>query len=385
MTDVVIAGIGQTPVGEHWELSLRTLAVRAIQAARKDAGGLRPQAMYIGNFLASMVSHQANLGSLLAEWSGLNGIEGYTVESAGASGASAFRMGYLAVASGLVDAALVVGVEKYNDAIGPQLEFALAQSGDYDYEMIQGMTPVTQAAILMQRYMYEFAVPRQAFGEVPLLAHANAVNNPYALFRKPIRREVYDGSEFYSDPLNMFDMAPYADGAAAVILTRRDLLPADFPHPLVRVSGSSSVIDRLALHDRPDPLAFEAAGRSVQQACRQAGIMPGDVDFFELCDTFSVYAFLSLEAAGYAKRGEGWKLATEGKLALTGELPILTMGGLKARGNPIGATGVYQIAEAVQQLRGAAGKNQIPNARRGLVQSLGGPAATAVSHVLERI
>ena len=385
MSDVVIAGIGQTPVGEHWELSLRTLAVRAIQAARKDAGGLRPGAMYIGNFLASMLSHQANLGALLAEWSGLEGIEAYTIESAGASGGSAFRQGYLAVASGLVDVALVVGAEKYNDSTGPQLEFALAQTGDYDYEMVQGMTPVTQAAILMQRYMYQYNVPRPAFGEIPLLAHANGANNPNALFQKAIRREVYDNSEFYSDPLNMFDMAPYADGAAAVLLTRRDLLPPDFPHPLVRVSGSSAVIDRLALHDRPDPLAFEAAGRSVQQACRQAGILPTDVDFFELSDTFSIYAFLSLEAAGYAKAGEAWRMAVEGKLALTGELPILTMGGLKARGNPIGATGVYQVVEAVQQLRGTAGKNQIPEARRGLVQSLGGPAATAVSHVLERI
>jgi acetyl-CoA C-acetyltransferase len=285
----------------------------------------------------------------------------------------------------MVDVAIVVGVEKYNDAIGPQLESALAQSGDYDYEMVQGMTPVTQAAILMQRYMYQYNVPRSAFGEIPLLAHANAVNNPYALFQKPIRREVYDSSEFYADPLNMFDMAPYADGAAAVILTRKSLLPADFPHPLVRVSGSSSVIDRLALHDRPDPLAFEAAGRSLHQACRQAGILPTDVDFFELCDTFSIYAFLSLEAAGYTQPGEAWKMAAEGKLALTGELPIMTMGGLKARGNPIGATGVYQIAETVLQLRGMAGKNQIQEARRGLVQSLGGPAATAVTHVLERI
>ena len=135
----------------------------------------------------------------------------------------------------------------------------------------------------------------------PLLAHANGANNPYAMFQKPIRREAYDKSEFYSDPLNMFDMAPYADGAAAVILTRRDLLPADFPHPLVRVSGSSAVIDRLALHDRPDPLAFDAAGRSLHQACRQAGILPTDVDFFELCDAFSIYAVLSLEAAGFAE------------------------------------------------------------------------------------
>ena len=141
--------------------------MRAIQAARQDAGGLRPQALYIGNFLAPMLSHQSNLGALLAEWSGLEGIEAYTIEAAGASGGAAFRQGYLAVASGMVDVAMVVGVEKYNDPIGPQLEAALAQTGDYDYEMVQGMTPVTQAAMLMQRYLHEYNVPRPAFGEIP--------------------------------------------------------------------------------------------------------------------------------------------------------------------------------------------------------------------------
>jgi acetyl-CoA C-acetyltransferase len=180
-------------------------------------------------------------------------------------------------------------------------------------------------------------------------------------------------------------MGPYADGAAAVLLTARELAPAGLPHPLVRVSGSSVVIDTLALHDRPDPLAFDAACLSVERACRQAGILPGDVDLFEVCDAFSIYALLSLEAAGFAKRGEGWKLAQEGNLSLTGSLPILTMGGCKARGNPLAAVGLYQAVEAVQQLRGQAGANQVKDARRALIQSLGGPASTAAAHVLERL
>jgi len=170
-----------------------------------------------------------------------------------------------------------------------------------------------------------------------------------------------------------------------VVLTRRELAPEGLGHGLVKVTGSSLVIDTLAMHDRQDPLEFEAARRSVQRACRQAGILPQDVDFFELCDAFSLYAALSLEAAGFAKRGEGWKLALDGGLSLKGKLPVNTLGGLKGRGNPLGATGMYQIVEAAQQLRGQAGANQLGKARRGLVQSLGGPAATAVTHVLEAV
>jgi len=383
MTDVVIVGIGQVPVGEHWDISLRRLASRAVRAAIKDAGGLVPQAMYIGNYLAPMVSHQSNLGALLADECGLNGIEAYTAEAAGASGAAAFHLGYLAITSGYVDVAVVVGAEKYNDMVGPRLEAAVAQSEDYDYEMVNGLIPIGQAAILMQRYLYEYHVPRAALGAFPVLAHANAVNNPNAIFRKAISQEAYDRADIISDPLNLLDIASYNDGAAAVVLARRDLVPDGLEHALVKVTGSSLVIDTLAMHDRRDPLEFEAAQRSVQRACRQAGILPQDVDFFELCDAFSLFAALSLEAAGFARRGEGWKLAQDGQLSLKGRLPVNTLGGLKGRGNPLGATGVYQIVEAAQQLRGQAGPNQLAKARRALVQSLGGPAATAVTHVLE--
>ncbi len=385
MTDVVILGIGQVPVGEHWDISLRTLASRAVRAAIKDAGGRRPQAMYIGNYLAPMVSHQSNLGALLADECGLNGIEAYTAEAAGASGAAAFHLGYLAIASGYVDVAVVLGAEKYNDMVGPRLESAVAQSEDYDYEMVNGLIPIGQAAILMQRYLYEYNVPRSALGAFPILAHANAVNNPNAVFRKAISQEAYDRADVISDPLNLLDIASYNDGAAAVVLARRELAPEGLAHTLVKVTGSSLVIDTVAMHERRDPLEFEAAQRSVQRACRQAGILPQDVDFFELCDAFSLFAALSLEAAGFARRGEGWKLAQDGQLSLKGKLPINTLGGLKGRGNPLGATGVYQIVEAVQQLRGQAGPNQLARARRALVQSLGGPAATAVTHVLEGV
>jgi acetyl-CoA C-acetyltransferase len=385
MSDVVIAGIGQVPVGEHWELSLRTLAARVIRAALKDSGGLTPQVMYIGNYLAPMVTRQANLGSLLVDNSGLKGIEAYTVEAAGASGAAAFHQAVLAIQSGFIDVALVVGVEKYNDMVGPGLEAAVAQSTDYDYEAVHGLIPMGQAALLMGRYLHEYGVARETLGEFSLLAHANAVNNPNAIFRKAISREAYARAELVADPLNLLDMAPYLDGAAAIVLARSEALPADFAHSRVRVSGSSVVVDALALHDRNNPLFFQSAAFSVERACGQAGILPGDVDFFELCDAFSIYAALSLEAAGFAKPGEACQMAAEGCFGLRGKLPICTLGGLKARGNPLGATGVYQLVEATQQLRGEAGANQLENPRRALVQSLGGPASTAVTQVLERV
>ena len=382
--EVVIAGIGQVPVGEHWDVSLRGLAARAVQAARREVPGVQPQAMYIGSFLASTASHQANLGALLAQDLSLEGVEGISVEAAEASGAGAFHLGCLAVGSGLVDTALIVGVEKWTDVIGPRSDALAAEMTDYDYEVVNGLTPAAQAGLLMQRYMYAYGAAREAFSAFPILAHANAVNNSNAMFRKALRQDAYDRATMVSDPLNMMDVAPYADGAAAILLARSDRLPKGFDHPLVRVTGSSVVTDRLSLHDRADPLAFEAAGLAVDRACRQAGIMPGDADLFELWDAFSIDAVLSLEATGLAPRGEGWRQAQSGAFNLDGKMPMLTMGGQKARGNPLGASGIYQLIEATQQLRGEAGKNQVPHARRALVETLGGPAATAVAHVLER-
>ncbi len=383
MTDVVIAGIGQTPVGEHWDLSLRELSLMAIEAARLDSGGLQPQALYVGNMLAPLLSQQAHLGALIADFAGMAGIEAYSIDASGASGGAALRAGFLGVLSRQVNVALVVGIEKFTDQVGPSVEAALTSSGDSDYESVQGLTPTTHAALIMRRYLYEFNAPRESFAGFPLTAHANGAGNPNAMFRKAIKAELYNRAGMVSDPINMFDVSPNADGAAAVMITRSDLLPPDFPHPLVRISGSSLVTDTLALHDRPDPLAFQAARLSVERACRQAGIVPSDVDLFELHDAYSIYAALSLEAAGFADRGHGWGLAQDGQIDLQGTIPISTFGGLKARGNPGGASGVYQAVEAIFQLRQQAGENQIPGARRALIQCLGGPASTAATHVLE--
>ncbi len=385
MIEIVIAGIGQTTVGEHWELSLRELGFMAIKAAIRDGGGLKPQALFAGNMLAPNLSNQAHVGALLADYAGLTGIEAVTVEAAGASGGAALRQGYIAIASGMVDVAIVVGVEKFTDMIGPDVESAIATASDSDYEAMQGMTATAQAALIMRRYMYEYQVPAHGFVGFPVTAHANGTGNKFAMFQKAIKADSYTRAEMVSEPVNMFDAAPNADGAAAVLLVRRDLLPRDFAHPLVKITSSANSSDTLALHDRQDFLTFQAAQISVEKALKKAGITLEQVDFFEYHDAFSIYAALSLEAAGFAPRGQGWKLANDGSITLKGKIPCATMGGLKARGFVGGATGVYQAVEAALQLRGSAGPNQVTAARYGLIQSLGGPASTAISHILEKM
>lgn len=385
MTDVVIAGIGQIPVGEHWDKSLRTLANDAMQLAMADSGGLKPQALYVGNALATNLSHQVHLGALLADFAGLTGIEAAAYEAGGASGAAALRQGFLAIASGMVEVALVIGVEKFTDAIGADIETALASGNDSENEAIQGLTPTAQAALLARRYTHEFDMAEDGLAGFPLTGHANGVGNKHAFYRKAITLETYRKAEAVCDPLNLFDIAPSADGAAAVILTRRDFLPEKFIHPIIRIAASTAASDTLSLHDRHDPLVFQAAHQSADEAFKKTGITREQIDLFEYFDAYSIYAALSLEAAGFARRGEGWKLAGDGSITLTGQIPCATQGGLKARGNPLGATGVYQAVEAVAQLRGQAGVNQVTAARYALIQSLGGPAAIAVTHLLEKL
>lgn len=385
MEEVVIAGIGQLPVGEFWDISLRSLATRAILAARKEVPVLEPDSVYIANSMGSVISHQANLGSLICDWANLLGAEGTTVEASGASGAAALHMGYQAVASGMVNVAVVVGVEKVTDSATSDLDPALTQTLEGDYEAMTGLTPSGQAGLIQRRYMHQWHMPEGGLAGFSINAHANAVHNRYAMFRKAMTREQYDSAEVISDPVRRMDIAPSADGAAAVILTRPDLLPHNYALPVIRISGSSIVTDTLALHDRQDTDVFLSAEYSSQRALRQAELRPDEIDLFELDDAYSIYAALALEAAGFAERGQGWKLACDGEIILHGRIPVSTMGGSKARGNPIGATGVYQAVEAVQQLRGQAGANQVANARRALIQNWGGPASTVVTHVLERM
>lgn len=376
---VAILGVGQTPVREHWESSLRDLAVDAARAAMEDAGVGRVDAIYVGNMTSGELSQQRHLGALVADFLGQWGTEAVKLEAACGSAASAMRMGLLAVASGEMDAVLVVGVEKLTESLGKQTTSALATAADADYEVVQGVSFVGLNALVMQRYMHEFGYTRHDFAPFAINAHANGAKNPNALFREPINQKVFDSGRIVADPISLFDASPIGDGAAALLL-----VPVSKAPRAVRVIGSAAAIDTLAIHDREDLLRLKAAAQSADRAYRQAGVGPEDIDLFELHDAFSIMAVLSLEASGFAARGQGVRLGQDGDILPTGRVPIATMGGLKARGHPVGATGLYQLAEATLQLRGQAGDAQIDGARIAMTQNIGGSGATVVTHILER-
>lgn len=383
MRDVFVIGAGQTPVGEHWSTSLRHLALEAIEPVLAAARVKFPDALFVGNMLAGELSHQKHLGALIADFCGLRGVEAVTVEAAGASGGAALRQAYLAICSGAIDTALVVGVEKMTDKVGSAVAAAAATGADGDWELAQGATAPAIAAMLLRRYLFENGIELQDMAGFSVNAHANARTNPNAMFRNALKPEAFTRAAMVAAPVSIFDTAPDADGAAAILLAASDAYEriGGAPNRVVRIAGSAVATDALALHDRRDPLAFAAARQSAARAYKQAGISAADVDVFEAYDSFTVYTALSLEAAGFAERGRGWQLAQSGGISRTGVIPISTFGGLKARGNPGGATGIYQAVEIAAQLQGTAGDNQVPDARWGMAQCLGGSGATAATHI----
>lgn len=381
MREVSIIGIGQTDVAEHWDKSIKHLAYEAISAAVADAGIQSFGALVVGNMIAGQVSQQLHLGAQIADFCGYRGIEAYTVEAACASGGAAIRSGIVAVASGAYDVVVVCGVEKMTDSPSDRVTGALATAADAEYEVDQGATFVAINALLMQRYVHEHQTPRDAFAPFSINAHRNAVHNPHAMFRLPITLERYLNAPMIAPPINVMDSSPICDGAAALVLCASEIAHHHTPKP-IRVLASASATDSLALHDRFDMLTMRAVELSAQRAYAQAGIGPGDIDLFELHDAFSIMAVLSLEASGFAARGEGCRLALDGEIAPDRRVPISTRGGLKARGHPVGATGVYQAVEVVTQLRGQAGATQVPGARFGMAQNIGGSGATVITHIL---
>jgi acetyl-CoA C-acetyltransferase len=381
MSNVSIIGIGQTEVKEMWNTSLRHLAWYAIEAALDDAQVSKVDAIFVGNWLAGELSNQNHLGALVADFAGQRGIEAVTVEAADASGGAALRQAVLAVKSGHVDVALAVGVEKMTDQTGSAVTGALASGLDYDYEAMQGLTQAGLGALMMRRYMHEYGYDVADFANFSVNAHANGADNPLAMFRNRLKAERFAGAPVVATPVSLFDAAPTGDGAAAVIVVNKERALDMVPQP-VHVIGSAIATDTLALHDRRDPLILRGAAVSVKKAMEQAGVTREEIDLFELHDSFTVMAALSLEAAGFAAPGDGVKLAQEMAIGRDGRLPISTFGGLKARGNPGGATGMYQVVEVARQLRGQAGDCQIPNAKIGMAQNLGSSGGTAVTHIL---
>ncbi|MCD4673750.1 MAG: thiolase domain-containing protein [Anaerolineaceae bacterium] len=383
MREVAVIGIGQTPIREEWEKSLRLLAGEAVLASLADAGMQRADGIFVGNMIGGSANNQQHLGAYIADWVGLRYSEAVHLETACSSGAAAFRAALIAVASGELDSAIAVGVEKMTDSPGSEITTALATAADANWETDQGLSFVVLNALLMKRYMHEHGWTHEDFAPFSINAHANGVHNPNARFRKAITLEAYTKAALIADPINLMDASPMGDGAAAALLVPADSVPHDARYPVIRVAASAAATDALAVHDRKDPLWLTAAEKSAQQAYQQATLTPKDIDLFELHDAFSIMATLSLEATGFAERGQGPRLALDGEIRPSGRIPIATRGGLKARGHPIGATGMYQIVEVIQQLRGDCGQTQVENARVGMAQNIGGSGSNIITHIFK--
>jgi acetyl-CoA C-acetyltransferase len=336
---------------------------------------------------AGILEQQLHLGSLIADYSGLRGVDATRVEAGCASGATAVRMAYLMVASGLIDVAVACGVERLTHADRESATQALATASDRQLESSRGETFLSLNARLMSAYLERYAVSREAFAPFSVIPHQNALGNPNAALHKEIGADDYANSRTVVGPLRVYDASPICDGAAAVVLASGHAASEWFRagRPRVAIVGSSAATTPVALERRADLLDLSAVAQSTARLFADAGLAHTDVDLFELHDAYTIMSVLSLEAAGFAAPGTGLELGREGRIALNGDLPISTMGGLKARGHPVGASGVYQVVEACAQLCGDAGRNQVPNAELALVQNVGGTAATVVTHALRRI
>jgi acetyl-CoA C-acetyltransferase len=382
MREVAVLGIGQTVIEEHWDKSLRVLAGEAVLSAMQDAGLAQVDALYVGNMMSGAANHQQQLGAYICDWVGMRYADSFKLEAACSSGSVAFRTALMAVASGELDTAAVVGVEKMTDSPGDEITAQLATAADADWEGDMGLSFVAINALAMRRYMYEYKWKKEDFANFSINAHANGAHNPYARFQDPINAAAYAKAPMIADPINMLDASPMGDGAAAAILVPLEALRGYSARPVVKVIGSAGATDTIALHGRRDPLWLRAAELSAQKAYSQAGIGPADINLFELHDAFTIMAALSLEATGFAERGQAPRLAIEGQIRPDGRIPIATRGGLKARGHPVGATGMYQIIEVVQQLRGEATGTQIEGAKIGMSQNIGGSGSNIITHIL---
>ncbi|MFA5611805.1 MAG: thiolase domain-containing protein [Anaerolineaceae bacterium] len=380
MNKVYIAGIGQTPVSESWEKSLKELAGDAGLIAMEDAGIGYPDALFVGNMMAITANRQAQLATLMADWLGFHHKPAISIETACSSGSAAFRMALMAIASGELESALVIGAEKMTDSPGSEITASLATAADAELEADFGLSFVGLNALLMRRYMHEYGWSHADFANFSINAHANAVHNPNARFRKAISKDTFTKSPMISDPINLMDASPVSDGAAAIVLSAR---PIQTEGKNVSVIASAAMTDTLSLQNRQNTIKLNAAETSARAVYAQAGLSPSDMGLFEYHDAFSIMAALSLEAAGFCEPGQGPRLAIDDKIKYDGDIPVATMGGLKARGHPVGATGIYQLVEATLQLQGRAGPTQVKRNKYALTQNIGGSGSNIITHILQ--
>ncbi|RLG76848.1 MAG: acetyl-CoA acetyltransferase [Thermoprotei archaeon] len=383
MRKVFVVGVGLTKIGRHFDKDLRSLFAEAALHAIDDAGGVKPQAVVVGNMLSSSLYQQDNLGALLADYIGLRGVAAFKVEAACGSGGFAVATGYSLVASRLYDVVLVGGVEKMCDYPTATVAAALAQAADAEYEVVYGASFPALNALAMKLYMETYGVSREEMAEWPVRMHEYASQNPYAQLRFRITLEDVLKAPMVAEPITLLDSAPIGDGAATLVLASEEVARklSDTPVEIAGVGMGSDSVDTTTRFDLLDPLSVRLAA---EEAYRRAKVEPKDIDLVEVHDAFTITGILSLEGLGFAKRGEAAKLVAEGAFA-KGDKPEANLsGGLKARGHPVGATGIYQVAEITMQLRGEFPGVKASSPEVGLAQTTGGVLASTSVIILRR-
>ena len=383
MRRVFVVGVGMTRVGRHFDKGLGELAAEAGFRAIDDARGAKPEAVIVGNMMASSLANQDNLGALVADYMGLRGVASYHVEAACGSGGHAVVAGYSLVASGLYDVVLVVGVEKMCDYPTPVVTSALAQAADAEHEVVYGISFPALNALVMRLYMDTYGASREAMAEWPVRMHEYGSKNPYAQLRFRITVEDVLRSPPIAEPIRLLDSSPIGDGAAAVVLASEDVARKLSDAP-VEIAGVGMSTDSVDLSSRFDLLEATSVRLAAEKAYRMAGIGPRDVDVAEVHDAFTVTGLLCLEALGFSEKGRAWRDVAEGRFAAGARPSVNLSGGLKARGHPVGATGVYQVAEIAMQLRGDFPGVKASNASVGLAVNFGGVATQTSVIVLRR-
>lgn len=386
MRDVAVIGVGLTKFGELWDKSFRQLIAEAGSKAILDANieGKDIDALYVGSMSSGRFVDQEHIGALVAEVSGFSHlhIPATRIEGACASGGLAVREGYLSIASGMNDIVVVGGIEKMNDVGGGAATDILATAADQEWEAFFGATFPAIYAMIATRHMHEYGTTKEQLAQVAVKNHANGALNPYAQYRSPISLETVLKSTTVAYPLGLLDCSPVSDGAASIILCAADKAKNYTDKP-VKIIGSGQASDTLSLHGRRDICTLDATVYAAKMAYKQANLTPKDINFAEVHDCFTIAEICAIEDLGFVKKGEGGKAIDQKITTLDGSLPINTSGGLKAKGHPVGATGVAQIIELTMQLRGEAEKRQIKDAHIGLAHNVGGSGATCVIHIME--
>jgi acetyl-CoA C-acetyltransferase len=383
MVDVAVIGVGMIKWGELWEKSLRDIFVEAALKAIDDAGVDRIDSMYVGCMSSGLFVGQEHLGGVMADYLGVAPTPATRIESACASGGVAFRQGLIEVASGMSEIVLVGGVEKMTDVSGGGATFALATAADQEYEVYNGVTFPGLYAMMARAHMKRYGTTRDQLAQVAVKNHDNGSKNPYAQYPMKITLDQVKNSVMIADPLTILDCSPITDGAAAVVICPAETARKMGKKPIVRVAGSGQATDTIALHQRKDLTHLAATEVAGQRAYKMAGVGPADIDFAEVHDCFTIAEICVIEALGFVPRGKGGPATEKGETALGGRIPVNTSGGLKSKGHPVGATGVAQIVELTEQLRGESGDRQVKGAKRGLAQNMGGTCASAAVHILE--